>query len=83
MYHLFILSISKLFFKDGTGDPCLIKVYMKIYVKEIPLLNFKGNRFNVIFYSAAEICMLHPYLISYLENMKTSLNSLQEQYYKD
>ena len=78
VYHLFILLISKLFFKDGTGDPCLIKVYMRKYVKESPLLNFKGNRLNVVFYNAAEICMLHPYLISYLENMKTSLNSLQE-----
>ena len=41
--HLFIRSITKLFFKDGTGDPALITAYMKRYVSNIPLVNFKGN----------------------------------------
>lgn len=51
---LFLLkSVSKLFYKDGTGDPNILQVYMKNHdVENIPIVNIRGNRFNVLFYNA-------------------------------
>ena len=53
--HTLMRNVSKLLYKDGIGDPCLMRAYLQQRVKKIPILNFKGNRFNVLFYNAAGI----------------------------
>ncbi|XP_053388677.1 uncharacterized protein LOC128551786 [Mercenaria mercenaria] len=71
-------SVSKLFFKDGTGDPLLASNYIKSKgIKNIPLINFRGNRFNIAFYNSAGVYFLKQHLLSYLKDSKTSLNYVQ------
>lgn len=71
--------ISKLFYKDGSGDPLFAATYLKdiIGISTIPIVNNRGNRFNVLFYNAAGTHYLGPHLINYFENSKTSLNYTQ------
>lgn len=42
------------FYKDGTGDPNILQVYMKNSgVKNISIVNIRWNRSNVLFHNAA------------------------------
>ena len=52
---MFVLKcVSKLFYKDGTGDPNFYHVFFKSKVFDsVPIMNFRGSRFNVCFYRAA------------------------------
>lgn len=70
--------VSKLFFKDGSGDPLFAATYLKEKgISTIPIMNFRGNRFNVLFYNAAGTFYLAPYLVQYFENSKSTLNFTQ------
>ena len=77
--HLLLRCVSKLFYKDGSGDPLLTTAYLKnaIGIKNIPIMNFNGNRFNLLFHNAAGTFFLHKHITSYLTNSKTSLNFIQ------
>ena len=78
---MFLLRcVSKLFFKDGSGDPLLTATYILHCCEgmdKIPILNFRGNRFNVLFYNAAGTYVLRPYITQYLSSSKSSLNYVQ------
>ena len=76
--HTFIRSVSKLLFKDGSGDPCMLKHYLLKDMKTIPMQNFKGNRFNVLFYNAAGVNLIRNFIMSYLGQTKQSLNLFQD-----
>lgn len=42
------------FYKDGTGDPNILQVYMKNSgVENISIVNIRWNRSNVLFHNAA------------------------------
>ena len=71
--------LSKLFFKDGSGDPLFTTVYLKNHhnITDIPIINFRGNRFNTLFYNARGTFYLAKFLILYLESSKLSLNYTQ------
>ncbi|CAG2215596.1 unnamed protein product [Mytilus edulis] len=67
--------VSKLFYKDGSGDPLYASIYMKDKgIKSIPVMNFRGNRFNVLFFNAAGTFYLASHLVQYFENSKSTLN---------
>ena len=70
--------ISKLFFKDGSGDPLNSKIYLKsIGIDNIPIENFRGNRFNTFFYNAAGTYYLANHIIKYFQESKSTLNFTQ------
>ncbi|XP_021339820.1 uncharacterized protein LOC110441045 [Mizuhopecten yessoensis] len=69
--------VSKLFYKDGSGDPLMAALYLKDLGMKIPILNFRGNRFNVLFYNAAGTFYLSQHLQDYLESSKSTLNFVQ------
>ncbi|XP_069109507.1 uncharacterized protein [Argopecten irradians] len=73
----FLRCVSKLFFKDGSGDPLLVSLYLKEKNIPIPVKNFRGNRFNILFHNAAATFFLSPYLREYFVNCKTTLNMTQ------
>ena len=78
--HFLLRCISKLFYKDGSGDPLLTATFLlnKIEgLKKIPILNFRGNRFNVLFFNAAGTYILMEHVIEYLVTSKSSLNFMQ------
>ncbi|XP_053403190.1 uncharacterized protein LOC123534936 [Mercenaria mercenaria] len=71
-------SVSKLFFKDGSGDPLLALNYLKSKgIKTLPLINFRGNRFNTSFYNSAGVYYIKDLLLDYLRDSKSSLNYIQ------
>ncbi|KAK3084340.1 hypothetical protein FSP39_011838 [Pinctada imbricata] len=71
--------VSKLFYKDGTGDPLLASTYVKkeIRISKIPIMNFRGTRFNTLFYNAAGTFFLKDQILGYLLSSKSSLNFIQ------
>ncbi|XP_056002923.1 uncharacterized protein LOC125662868 [Ostrea edulis] len=78
-FTMFVLRcVSKLFFKDGTGDPNISSVFMKSHgVDRIPLMNFRGNRFNLSFYNAAGTFFMHKLVLQYLMALKSSYTFIQ------
>jgi hypothetical protein len=75
--HNLIRNISKLFFKDGSGDPLMTRTYLAEHgIPNLPVVNFRGNRFNVLFHNAAETYVLAETTLQYLQETKTSLNFL-------
>ncbi|XP_061177421.1 uncharacterized protein LOC133186202 [Saccostrea echinata] len=71
-------SVSKMFYKDGVGDPKDLQVFMKSNgVENIPIINFRGSRFNVSFYNAAGTFFIHKLLLQYFFSLKTSYSVLQ------
>ncbi|CAG2229675.1 unnamed protein product [Mytilus edulis] len=71
--------VSKLFFKDGTGDPALVTSYIKSQnINRIPIMKLRGNRFNYLFYNSAGTYFLHKHLITYLKTSKSTLNYIQD-----
>ncbi|XP_053395826.1 uncharacterized protein LOC128555979 [Mercenaria mercenaria] len=73
-----IRCVSKLFYKDGSGDPLLTANYLKsVGIKSIPILNFRGNRFNTLFHNAAGTFFIKKQILNYLCESKTSLNFTQ------
>lgn len=71
--------VCKLFHKDGSGDPLFTKIYLKNHhdITDIPILNFRGNRFNTLFYNARGTFYLSEFIKLYLESSKLSLNYTQ------
>ena len=76
---MFVLKcVSKLFYKDGTGDPNFSHVFFKSKgFESVPIMNFRGSRFNVCFYNAAGTFFIHKLLLQYLLSLKNSLNFIQ------
>ena len=78
---LFLLRcVSKLFYKDGSGDPLLATTFIKQNFDgftKLPILNFRGSRFNVLFYNAAGTYILKDKIVEYLGSSKSSLNYIQ------
>lgn len=73
--------MSKLFFKEGTGDPNILQVYMKNHgVENIPIVNIRGNRFNVLFYNAAGTFFMHKHILQYFYSLKSSYSFIQHFY---
>ena len=77
--HTFLRNASKLLFKDGTGDPGLLNAYLLKDMKSIPMKNFKGNRFNILFYNAAGVYLIRNFIIAYLEQTKQSKKISNDQ----
>ena len=77
--HFLLRCISKLFYKDGSGDPLLTKTFITslLATEKIPIMNFRGNRFNLLFYNAAGSYILKQHIIHYLTSSKSSLNYVQ------
>ena len=45
--------VSKLFYKDGSGDPLYAPTYLREQcINKVPIMNYRGNRFNTIFHNA-------------------------------
>ena len=65
---MFVLKcVSKLFYKDGTGDPNFSRVFFKSKgFESVPIMNFRGSRFNVCFYNATGTFFIHKLLLKYL-----------------
>ena len=73
--HTFLRNVSKLLFKDGTGDPSLLKAYL---LKDMKI--FKGNRFNILFYNTAGVYLIRNFIFAYLEQMKQTSNLIKMLY---
>ena len=68
-------SVSKLFFKDGAGDPLYVPTYSKDKgINTIPVISFRGNRFNTLFHNAPGTYYLRDILIQYFTASKCSLH---------
>ena len=79
---MFVLKcVSKLFYKDGTGDPNFSHVFFKSKgFESVPIMNFRGSRFNVCFYNAAGTFFIHERLLQYLLSLKNSLKFIQNTF---
>ncbi|XP_062621623.1 uncharacterized protein LOC134283186 [Saccostrea cucullata] len=75
-YVMFILrSVSKFFFQDGVGDPKFSRVFLKSHgTDKLPVMNVRGNRFNLCFYNAAGTFFMHQLLLQYLLSSRSSFN---------
>ncbi|XP_061186880.1 uncharacterized protein LOC133195007 [Saccostrea echinata] len=75
-YVMFILRcVSKLFFKDGVGDPHFTRIFVRSHgTDKVPLMDTRGNRFNLCFYNAAGAFFIHKLLLQYLLSSKSSFN---------
>ncbi|CAC5364539.1 unnamed protein product [Mytilus coruscus] len=71
-----IRSISKLIYKDGTGDPLYVPTYLREKgIINIPIVSFRGNRFNTLFFNAAgTFFFLQSHLMDYFKTSKCTLN---------
>jgi hypothetical protein len=70
--------VSKLFYKDGSGDPLYAPTYLREQgINNVPIMNYRGNRFNTIFHNAAGTFYIAKHLINYLTNLKSTLNYTQ------
>ena len=73
--HCLLRFMSKLFYKDGSGDPLLTSVYLKkIGIFEKPIMNSRGNRFNNLFHNGRGTYYLATHLVKYLTDSKTGVN---------
>ena len=71
----FLRFVSKLFYKDGTGDPLYASSYILSQgIQKIPIMNYRGPRFNVLFYNAAGTFCWAKHLIDYIQNSKSTMN---------
>jgi hypothetical protein len=63
--------VSKLFYKDGAGDPLYVPTYLKDKgINTIPVIRFRGNRFNTLVHNAAGTYYLRDSLIQYFTTSK-------------
>ena len=66
------------FYRDGTGDPNISQVFMNKHgVSKIPIVNIRGNRFNVMFYNAAGTFFMHKLILQYFYSLKTTYSFIQ------
>jgi hypothetical protein len=73
-----IRGVSKLFHKDGAGDPLMSREYLRsVGVNKLPVENFRGSRFNIYFHNAAGTYFLKDHVIKYLETTKLTMSPLQ------
>ena len=70
--------VSKLFDKDGSGDPLYAPTYLREKgINNVPIMNYRGNRFNTIVHNAAGTFYISKHLINYFTNSKSTLNYTQ------
>ena len=70
--------VSKLFYKDRSGEPLYAPTYLREQgINKVPIMNYRGNRFNTIFHNAAGTFYIAKHLINYLTNLKSTLNYTQ------
>jgi hypothetical protein len=70
--------LFQLFYKDGSGDPLYAPTYLREQdINKVPIMNYRGNRFNTIFHNAAGTFYIAKHLINYLTNSKSTLNYTQ------
>lgn len=55
----------------------MVSLYLKHRQIPIPIINFRGNRFNVLFHNAAGTYFLAPYIVEYIQTSKTTINQSQ------
>jgi hypothetical protein len=66
--------VSKLFDKDGSGDPLYAPTYLREKgINNVPIMNYRGNRVNTIFHNAAETFYISKHLINYITSSKSTL----------
>ena len=79
-----IRDTTKLFFKDGPGDPLFASTFLEQNgVPNLPLVNFKHNRFNVLFKDAAGVYFLKDKILMYFNTCKEQINGMQASIVKD
>ena len=67
--------VSKLFDEDGSGDPLYAPSYLREKgVHNVPIMNYRGNRFNTFFHNTAGTFYIAKHLINYFTNSKSTLN---------
>ena len=67
--------VSKLFYKYGAGDPLYAPTYLREQgINNVPIMNYRGNRFSTIFHNAARTFYIAKHLINYFTNSKSTLN---------
>ena len=67
--------VSKLFYKDGSGDPLYAPTYLREQgIHNVPIMNNRGNSFNTIFHNATGTFYIAKHLINYFTNSKSTLN---------
>ena len=70
--------VSKLFYKDGSGDPLYAPTYLREQgINNVPIMNYRGNRFSTIFHNAAGTFYIAKHLINYFTNSKSTINYTQ------
>jgi hypothetical protein len=70
--------VSKLFYTDGSGDPLYAPTYLKEQgINNVPIMNYRGNRFNTIVHNAAGTFYIAKHLINYFINSKSTLSYTQ------
>ena len=70
--------VSKLFDKDGSGDPLYAPTYLREKgINNVPIMNYRGNRVNTIFHNAAETFYISKHLINYFTSSKSTLSYTQ------
>ena len=78
-----IRQTAKLFFKDGVGDPLLSIAFLeKCGIKELPVVDHRHGRFNVLFHNGGGVYFIKDHVIAYLET-KEKLNGLQQSLLQD
>ncbi|CAC5425353.1 unnamed protein product [Mytilus coruscus] len=74
----FLRCVSKIFYDDKSGDPGFSQHFLDMVgISHIPIMKFKGNRFNTYFYNAAGTFSIHQHLYKYLTSSKIRPNILQ------
>ncbi|CAC5373445.1 unnamed protein product [Mytilus coruscus] len=72
-------SVSKLFYKDGSGDPTMSNVYLKSQgIDNNPIETMRVSRFNVQFNNAGGIFILKHVILKYFLQSKMALNYTQQ-----
>ncbi len=68
---VFIRSMCNFFYKAGSGHPLEIQSFVKKEgISKIPLTEFKGSRFNILFYNGAGSFELSTVVLDYLQTVR-------------
>ncbi|CAG2230399.1 unnamed protein product [Mytilus edulis] len=71
----FLRCVSKFFYDDKSGDPGFSQHFLDMVgISHIPIMKFKGNRFNTYFYNATGTFSIHQHLYKYLTSSKIRPN---------
>ena len=69
---------------EQAGCHVMFRAYVHTQgVSLFPIVKFKGNRFNIVFYNAGGVFFLRHHLLRYLENVCHTRNKFLEAVHKD